>query len=138
MLLAGVANVRRSTFLIAVAIGRGFRYGSEGQNVYLRLDFVEGAELVPGESELRVSVQAAHSSDPPSVRVVPLNGSVDGVESVCGRVCEVRISLSSFSIPFGHDLRFQLSLWQGGLPMEALPPQGWIELSTAEPMDMLI
>jgi alpha-amylase/alpha-mannosidase (GH57 family) len=114
------------------------RYGSEGQNVYLRLDFVEGAELVPAESELRISVQATHASGAPTVRVVPLNGNIDGVESICGRVCEVRISLASFNIPFGHDLRFQLSLWQGGLPMEALPPQGWIGLSTAEPMDMMI
>lgn len=34
VLLAGVANVRRTTFLIAVAIGRGFRYGSEGLLAY--------------------------------------------------------------------------------------------------------
>jgi hypothetical protein len=38
----------------------------------------------------------------------------------------------------GHDLRFQLSLWRGGLPMEALPPQGWIEFSTAEPADWMM
>jgi membrane protein YqaA with SNARE-associated domain len=35
VLLAGVANVRRTTFLIAVALGRGFRYGSEGLLAYL-------------------------------------------------------------------------------------------------------
>jgi len=34
VLLAGVAGVRRSTFLIAVALGRGFRYGSEGLLAY--------------------------------------------------------------------------------------------------------
>ena len=72
------------------------------------------------------------------MRAVPLTGSVDGVESACGKVCEVKVSLQSLGIPFGHDIRFQLSLWQAGLPMEALPPQGWIELSTAEPMDMMI
>jgi len=34
VLLAGAAGVRRSTFLIAVAIGRGFRYGSEALLAY--------------------------------------------------------------------------------------------------------
>jgi hypothetical protein len=37
----------------------------------------------------------------------------------------------------GRDVRFQLSVWQSGLPVEALPPQGWIELSTSEPTDMV-
>lgn len=111
------------------------RYGSEGQNLYLRLDFVENAEIIPAEAELRIGIQAPHG---PVLRVVPLTGASDGIESVYGRICEVRISLASLGIPFGHDLRFQLSLWQGGLPMEALPPQGWIHVSTAEPMDIMI
>ena len=34
VLLAGVANVPRRTFLLAVALGRGFRYGSEGLLAY--------------------------------------------------------------------------------------------------------
>jgi membrane protein YqaA with SNARE-associated domain len=34
VLLAGVADVRRTTFLIAVAIGRGFRYGGEALLAY--------------------------------------------------------------------------------------------------------
>ena len=35
VLLAGVSGVRRSSFLIAVSIGRGFRYGSEAFLTYL-------------------------------------------------------------------------------------------------------
>lgn len=35
VLLAGVSGVRRSSFLAAVAIGRGFRYGSEAFLTYL-------------------------------------------------------------------------------------------------------
>ena len=34
VLLAGVANVPRRTFLLAVALGRGFRYGAEGLLAY--------------------------------------------------------------------------------------------------------
>lgn len=35
VLLAGISGVRRSSFLVAVTIGRGFRYGSEGLLTYL-------------------------------------------------------------------------------------------------------
>ena len=60
------------------------------------------------------------------------------MESSFGKVCEVRFSLASAGIAIGQEVRFQLSLWQGGLPMDALPPQGWIEFSTAEPMEWMM
>jgi alpha-amylase/alpha-mannosidase (GH57 family) len=114
------------------------RYGSDGQNLYLRLDFVENTLSSLHGTELRISVQPLTGGVEPTLRVVPLTGVLDGVESACGRVCEVKVSLSPIGIGFGHSLRFQVSLWQAGLPMDALPPQGWIELSTAEPGDWTI
>ena len=38
----------------------------------------------------------------------------------------------------GQPVNFQLSLWQGGLPVDALPAQGWIELATAELVDWML
>jgi hypothetical protein len=29
----------------------------------------------------------------------------------------------------------QISVWRDGLPVDALPRQGWIEISTANPLD---
>ena len=113
------------------------RYGSDGSNAYLRLDFVESAEVTASGTELRISVQSDHGSDAPVTRSVLLTGSADGVESAYEKVCEVKVSLAALGIPHGRDVRFQLSLWQAGLPVEALPPQGWIELSTSEPSDMV-
>ena len=107
------------------------RYGSDGYNLYLRLDFIENTSGTLQGTELRVCVNDA-------MMKVPLNGTSDGVEAVCGRVCEAKISLAPLGIAFGHGLRFRLSLWQAGLPMDALPPQGWIEFSTAEPSDWTI
>jgi alpha-amylase/alpha-mannosidase (GH57 family) len=114
------------------------RYGSDGHNLYLRLDFVDGATANLEETELRIGVHMPHAEKQPPVLTVPLNGSAEGIESTCGRICEVKISLPSIGISFGYDLRFQVSLWQSGLPMEALPPQGWIDLSTAEPTDWML
>jgi hypothetical protein len=116
------------------------RYGSDGQSLYLRFDFVENSNLQ--ETELRLNIQpaghSAGSAAEATSRTIPLTGAVDGVESAFGKVCEVRFSLASAGIGIGQDLRFQVSLWQGGLPMDALPPQGWIDLSTAEPMEWMI
>jgi hypothetical protein len=87
---------------------------------------------------LRINVQSVASAENSASRSLPLTGGVDGVESVFGKVCEVRFSLAAAGISIGQDLRFQVSLWQNGLPMDALPPQGWIEFSTAEPMEWMI
>jgi hypothetical protein len=38
----------------------------------------------------------------------------------------------------GNKLRFQFSLWQEGLPMDALPVEGWIEFDTTEPGDWTV
>ena len=51
------------------------------------------------------------------------------------RILEARLSLAALGITPGQPVHFQLSLWQDGLPMDALPPQGWLECSTAEPSD---
>jgi hypothetical protein len=112
------------------------RYGSDGQSLYLRFDFVENSNLQ--DTELRVNVQSVASPENTVSRSLPLTGTVDGVESVFGKVCEVRFSLAAAGMSIGQDLRFQVSLWQHGLPMDALPPQGWIEFSTAEPTEWMI
>jgi hypothetical protein len=114
------------------------RYGSDGQNLYLRLDFVENASTTLQGTELRISVQPLIADAQSVLRVVPLDGTAEGVEAACGRVCEVKVALAPIGITIGHSLRFQVSLWQAGLPMDALPPQGWIEFSTAEPSDWMI
>jgi alpha-amylase/alpha-mannosidase (GH57 family) len=114
------------------------RYGSDGHNLYLRLDFVENTISALHGTELRICVQPVSAGAQAALRVAPLHGGSEGVETACGRVCEVKLSLAPLGIGFGHSLRFQVSLWQAGLPMDALPPQGWIEFSTAEPSDWAI
>jgi alpha-amylase/alpha-mannosidase (GH57 family) len=111
------------------------RYGSDGQSLFLRLDFVENSNLQG--TELRLNVQPAGGAQVIS-HSLPLTGASNGIEASFGRVCEVRFSLASAGIAIGQDVRFQLSLWQGGLPMDALPPQGWIQFSTAEPMEWMM
>ena len=58
------------------------------------------------------------------------------VECAFVRILETRISLASLAIPEGRGLRFQFSLWQGGLPMDAVPQQGWLEMGATDPVEM--
>jgi alpha-amylase/alpha-mannosidase (GH57 family) len=109
------------------------RYGSDGLSLYVRFDFVENSNLQ--DTELHVNVEGVGSPEIRVSKAIPLNGAEDGIESSFGRVCELRLSLAPAGISVGQEIRFQVSLWQAGLPMDALPPQGWIEFSTAEPME---
>ncbi|MEP6540518.1 MAG: glycoside hydrolase, partial [Bryobacteraceae bacterium] len=110
-------------------------YGSDGHHLFLRLDFVEhGLSAVEG-TELRINVQTAETSHS---FTTALNQKQEGIEAAQGKICELCLPLEAMGIPAGHFVKFQLSLWQGGLPMDALPPQGWIEFSTAEPAEWAI
>ncbi len=54
-----------------------------------------------------------------------------------GRVLEARIPLAAVGIAGGAGLRFQFSLWQGGLPLDAVPQQGWLEMPTTDPVELV-
>jgi hypothetical protein len=49
---------------------------------------------------------------------------------------EARFPLAAAGVPEGRGVRFQLSLWQGGLPVDAVPQQGWLEMPTTRPAEM--
>jgi hypothetical protein len=56
-------------------------------------------------------------------------------EFAFGQILEARLSLAALGVRDGIPVRFQFSLWQGGLPMDAVPQQGWIEMPTTEPVE---
>ncbi len=60
----------------------------------------------------------------------------DAVECSLVRILEVRMSLKAMGIAQGAGLRVQLSIWQGGLPIDAVPQQGWLEMKTTDPQEM--
>jgi hypothetical protein len=57
------------------------------------------------------------------------------VEFAFKNVLEARLSLAALGASSGAPVRFQFSLWQGGLPMDAVPQQGWIEMTPADKTD---
>jgi hypothetical protein len=124
-------------------------YGSDGQNLYVRVDFEPGA--VSGLSGMDAHLTVQPCADPSLNSFVVLgfrNGLVSAgevrlarpeatgaVEFAFHKVLEARLSLAALGVGSGQSLRLQLSLWKQGLPVDAIPQEGWLEISTAEPTD---
>jgi len=60
------------------------------------------------------------------------------VEFAFKNVLEARISLAALGARATAPVRFQFSLWQGGLPMDAVPQQDWIEMPPGDPADWAV
>jgi alpha-amylase/alpha-mannosidase (GH57 family) len=116
---------------------RELQYGSDGSNLFLRVDFEERA--LANLQGATVTVQVTPASDPTRMTsvVLPVSmdgaGDVDGIEYACRKILEIRVPLAVVGAGLRQPVRMQMSLWQSGLPLDALPQQGWLEVSTAEP-----
>ena len=124
---------------------REVHFGSDGASLYIRVDFFPGYEQDVLGMQARFTMQsmdgarsisgaAAFAAGSASVR---LDGAGSpAVDCAFSRVLELKVPLEILDIRAGAGLRFQLSFWQGGLPMDAVPHQGWIEMHTTDPAGM--
>jgi hypothetical protein len=130
------------------------QFGTDGAHFYLRVDFDEGyrhdlkgmeawltAESEDGGSISRVLM--LFSQDNVSVKEQRLAAQSDGLgkpplECAFASVLEVRLSLAALGLSHGDGLKFQFSLWQGGLPMDAAPHQGWLAMRTTDPAELAV
>lgn len=110
---------------------RELQYGSDRQNLYLRIDFeqpVTGIRIHVNAGGAEWDIDLEHGA-------ARVRQSEPRLEAAYGRVLELRIPLAQVSQPTTDFVPLQLSLWQDSLPLDALPHEGWIRLSTAEPSD---
>jgi hypothetical protein len=114
-------------------------FGSDGESLFVRVDFRPGAEAELPGMEARITLQSLDNAPPQSVTVrLGAGGAVSGdpVECAFQRILELRLPLAGAGVTEGGGVRFQLSLWQGGLPVDAVPQQGWLEMPTTNPAAM--
>ena len=86
--------------------------------------------------EARLTVESADGTEQKAVSIRFVGGTAETeapVECAYARILEARIPMASAGIADKAGVRFQFSLWQGGLPMDAIPQQGWLELPTTDP-----
>ena len=117
-------------------------FGSDGESFFVRADFHPGYESELDGMEARLHLQALSDGQSNRVTVEFANGGrvVDNLDppaqAALRRVLELRVPLAAASVRKGAGLRFQFSVWQGGLPIDAVPQQGWIEMNTTNPDEM--
>jgi hypothetical protein len=110
------------------------QYGGDGTNLYLRADFHAGFAANLASMELRLTAAAANGGKTGSLTVsFSASGArargIEGAECAFGRVLEVKLPLGSLGAAAGERVRLQLSIWEAGLPVDAVPQQGWIEVT---------
>jgi hypothetical protein len=109
--------------------------------LYLRIDFEDTPGQTLGGVELRLGVQTALgvSSAPLGVFGPDSGGgftasaAFPGAECAFRKILEASVPLEGLGAAAGQSVRFQFSLWRDGLPMDAVPQQGWLELPATEP-----
>ncbi len=95
-------------------------YGTDGQNLYLRLDF---NELPPTDAlELRLKTHETELI-------------VTSKRYCLEKIMEAAFSLRELGVQPGDMLEFQVSVWKDRLPVAAMPQQGWLKMETGEPQE---
>src|SRR5207253_3165988 len=115
-------------------------FGADGERLYLRIDFHESKkEDTLAGIEVRLGVQTPAEvlkgslgafDSTPGGAFVP-GAAFPGAQCCFRNILEAAIPLSSLGVAQGETVRFQFSLWKDGLPMAAVPGQGWLEAATS-------
>jgi alpha-amylase/alpha-mannosidase (GH57 family) len=96
-------------------------YGTDGRRLYLRLDLLNETEL----TQISLGTESM---------CLPLLGNPDA-EVARDKILEIGIPLSVLGVRRGEVVKFQLMLMTNGLPLTAIPQEGWIEFSTVDPTE---
>ncbi|MCC6588182.1 MAG: glycoside hydrolase [Bryobacterales bacterium] len=103
-------------------------YGADRQNLYLRLDFEQPL------TDARIHFNFQHQEFDVEIRGQELKVTGDGAAEVAyQKVLELKVPLHGIDAHPGDRVSLQLSVWQGALPLDAMPRDGWLRLDTAEP-----
>ncbi len=133
------------------ALVKEAQFGSDGTSLFLRVDFqpeimadLQGVELrmtaqpLAGASTVATESTLAIAFSGGVARAMELQLAVAGAPIECAfcEVLEVRVPLAALAVAAGGGVRFSFSLWRAGLPVEAVPQQGWLEMATTNPAEM--
>jgi alpha-amylase/alpha-mannosidase (GH57 family) len=109
------------------ALVREVHFGADDSNLFLRIDFAEDAAGIEG-LEIHADVPGANGNPERKLRIVVKSG-VALAEGAGGQAAFKDIMEMSFP-SVEYPARVRLSFWQDGLPIEAIPPQDYLQIST--------
>jgi alpha-amylase/alpha-mannosidase (GH57 family) len=117
-------------------------YGSDGDSFFLRLDFDPGFEAESRGLEARLNVRVGSPPregsvvlkfGPSAVEVAETTLPRESFEYAWLKILEMRVALNALGGKREGPLGFQFSLWRDGLPVDAIPQYGWVEIKTTDP-----
>jgi alpha-amylase/alpha-mannosidase (GH57 family) len=110
------------------------QFGTDGHHLFLRLNFSADSADNLQATEVRLLIAPAEQDTAATIVLVMERGACSvrqsdvPVKCAYRKVLEVAAALAPLGIKGGDRLRFQFSLWQDALPVDAVPQEGWIEL----------
>ena len=117
------------------------RYGFSEDQLFVRLDFFQGAlarlrdsefrVTIRGEEELRVVIrieQGKMSGYIVESKDFCLLGPDQMVKVACDRILEIAIDRKLVRLRGRNSFSLAVALWEGGLPVDLLPAEGWLEV----------
>jgi len=119
-------------------------YGSDEATLYVRLDLDQPGPGALAGTEIRMAMEGG-GQDMQLSAVLTSTGVVlaagagtqanGAVRAAYGRTFELALNLEAAGFEADELFRMQLSVWRDGLPLDAIPAQGWIEFVPAMPSD---
>ncbi len=118
---------------------REVHYGGDGASAFFRLDFDTRPEEMGVGIELRLRFLTQGGAEPVTMAVQVDSGAAKttfpDVKVALRQLLEIEVPLRAIRAEPGTTLQFQISLWQGGLPLGTLPHEGWLRMATARQAD---
>ena len=118
-----------------------FRYGFSQDRFYIRVDFAGGklgalqdAEFritLRGEEELRIVLHAREGKllqQRVETKDFCLFGPQEMVVAACDQILELSLSRKLLGLGTRRTFSVVIALWEGGLPVDLLPAEGWFEI----------
>ncbi len=123
-------------------VAKELHYGSDGSALFLRLMLDQPGRGALAGTEVRLALEGT-GRDMQLVAmltsegvVLAENGRTRGtVSAAYGQMFELSCDLERNGFATDQPFRLQLSIWRDGLPLDALPAQGWIEFVPAQPSE---
>jgi len=122
-----------------------FRYGFSAERFYIRVDTVDAglaalqdAEFritLRGDDELRIVLHVREGKlydQHVETKESCLLGPQEAVTAASDRILEVSVARKLLPVGKRKSLSLVIALWEGGLPVDVLPAEGWFEIPLGE------
>ncbi|MDQ6678577.1 MAG: glycoside hydrolase, partial [Acidobacteriota bacterium] len=114
---------------------RDLHFGFDEESLFLRVDFREDAADLLSSLDCRFCFRSSDLGEQAVALhlergTVTVSHSAFPVRCAYQSILEVQVPLAQVQTDREHSLRFNASFWHKGLPVDALPQHGWLEVKT--------